>query len=110
MQTTPIYSVTSYEVAENDLGYTVANTLDGTRETFDDLRDALEYADNGELSPDAVRCLMNYYRECMEEALGHVAERLREIEYLGESVAEGYEEARRFRRLFESVGGEIDHG
>lgn len=58
----PIYSVTSYEVTQVNAEFHVVCTLDDfpVWTVFDSLRDALEYADNGELSPDALAVLLAF--------------------------------------------------
>ena len=60
--THPIYAVTVYEVTQVHGAFHVMNTLDHfpVPTVFDSLREALEYADNGELSPDAVDVLLSF--------------------------------------------------
>jgi hypothetical protein len=57
-----IYAVTVYEVTQVNGEFHVVNTLDHfpVPTVFDSLREALEYADNGELSPDALAVLLAF--------------------------------------------------
>lgn len=57
-----LYTVTSYDVhhCRRTGFFVVVNTLDMTEQLFDTLADALDYADNGELSPEAQRILDTY--------------------------------------------------
>lgn len=57
-----LYEITCYEVhhCKRTKYFVVVNTLDMTESLFDTLAEALEYADNGELSPEAQRILKTY--------------------------------------------------
>ena len=57
-----IYAVTSYEVTQVNAEFHVVCTLDPlpVPTVFDSLREALEYADNGELSPEAIAVLLSF--------------------------------------------------
>lgn len=57
-----IYAVASYEVTHVNGEFHVVCTLDPlpVPTVFDSLREALEYADNGELSPDALDVLLAF--------------------------------------------------
>lgn len=62
--TDPIYAVTSYEVHQLTVPaeFHVVNILDAfpVPTVFESLREALEYADNGELSPEAIAVLLSF--------------------------------------------------
>lgn len=62
MSSRTLYTVTSYSVQHDTrLGmFVVVNELDCTESYFDTLLDALDYADNGELSDEALAVLQQH--------------------------------------------------
>ena len=60
-----LYCVTSYSVEHDTrLGmFVVVNEMDCSEEVFERLKDALDYADNGDLSEEALEVLRDFAAE-----------------------------------------------